>query len=110
MIKEYTSLGFMSGTSGDGVDASIISSDGNTKYEVIKDQFFEYESARLLIRVYSDQKQCKFLEKPTQILREYLLEDNQPCRTLKEMNQLTQSINIEKSFGRPIFHKSHPHL
>ena len=44
MIKEYTSLGFMSGTSGDGVDASIISSDGNTKYEVIKDQFFEYES------------------------------------------------------------------
>ena len=44
MSKEYTSLGFMSGTSGDGVDASIISSDGNTKYEVIKDQFFEYES------------------------------------------------------------------
>ena len=43
MIKEYTSLGFMSGTSGDGVDASIISSDGNTKYEVIKDQYFEYE-------------------------------------------------------------------
>ena len=44
MIKEYTSLGFMSGTSGDGVDASIISSDGNTTYEVIKDQYFEYES------------------------------------------------------------------
>ena len=44
MNKEYTSLGFMSGTSGDGVDASIISSDGNTKYEVIKDQYFEYES------------------------------------------------------------------
>ena len=43
MIKEYTSLGFMSGTSGDGVDASIICSDGNTKYEVIKDQYFEYE-------------------------------------------------------------------
>ena len=31
MSKEYTSLGFMSGTSGDGVDASIISSDGETK-------------------------------------------------------------------------------
>ena len=44
MSKEYTSLGFMSGTSGDGVDASIISTDGNTKYEVIKDQYFEYES------------------------------------------------------------------
>ncbi len=45
MIKEYTSLGFMSGTSGDGVDASVICSDGDTKYEIIKDQYFEYETA-----------------------------------------------------------------
>ena len=41
MGKIYTALGLMSGTSGDGVDASIISSDGNTTYEVIKDQYFE---------------------------------------------------------------------
>ena len=34
MNKEYTSLGLMSGTSGDGVDASIIKSDGNYKYKV----------------------------------------------------------------------------
>ena len=44
MSKEYTSLGFMSGTSGDGVDASIIYSNGDTYYEVIKDQYFEYEN------------------------------------------------------------------
>ena len=37
-MKEFTSLGLMSGTSGDGVDASIIISDGNSKYEVIKDK------------------------------------------------------------------------
>jgi len=43
MTKEYTSLGLMSGTSGDGVDASIIQSDGNTKYQVIKDKYFEYD-------------------------------------------------------------------
>ena len=43
MTKEYTSLGLMSGTSGDGVDASIIQSDGNTKYQVIKDQYFKYD-------------------------------------------------------------------
>ena len=32
----------MSGTSGDGVDASIIKSDGNFTYEVIMDEYFEY--------------------------------------------------------------------
>ena len=35
MTKEYTSLGLMSGTSGDGVDASVIQSDGDTKYKAI---------------------------------------------------------------------------
>ena len=34
MRKSYCSLGLMSGTSGDGVDASIIQSDGDTKYKV----------------------------------------------------------------------------
>ena len=44
MIKEYTALGLMSGTSGDGVDASIIQSDGQNKYKVILDKYFEYDS------------------------------------------------------------------
>ena len=33
MSQDYTSLGLMSGTSGDGVDASIIRSDGKSNYE-----------------------------------------------------------------------------
>ena len=44
MQKKYTSLGLMSGTSGDGVDASIVYSNGIDHYEVIKDQYFEYDS------------------------------------------------------------------
>ena len=44
MNEEYTSLGLMSGTSGDGVDASIIQSNGSSKYEVIKDKYYEYDS------------------------------------------------------------------
>ena len=43
MNKEYTSLGLMSGTSGDGVDASIIKSDGLSKYEVILNKYYEYD-------------------------------------------------------------------
>ena len=34
MGKIYTALGLMSGTSMDGVDASIINSDGNRQYSI----------------------------------------------------------------------------
>jgi anhydro-N-acetylmuramic acid kinase len=44
MDKIYTSLGLMSGTSMDGVDASMIFSDGNTgRITSIKNQYFEYD-------------------------------------------------------------------
>ena len=43
MEKIYTSLGLMSGTSMDGVDASIIKSNGENKYEVVLNQYFKYD-------------------------------------------------------------------
>ena len=49
MEKFYTSLGLMSGTSMDGVDASVIRSDGENNYEPIFDKYFEYDEL-----IYSD--------------------------------------------------------
>ena len=49
MEKFYTSLGLMSGTSMDGVDASVIKSDGENNYEPIFDKYFEYDEV-----IYSD--------------------------------------------------------
>ena len=34
----------MSGTSGDGVDASIIESNGTNQYQLIKDKYYEYDT------------------------------------------------------------------
>ena len=49
MEKFYTSLGLMSGTSMDGVDASVIKSDGENNYEPVFDKYFEYDEV-----IYSD--------------------------------------------------------
>ena len=43
MEKVYTSLGLMSGTSMDGVDISIIRSNGEDNYVPLFDEFFEYD-------------------------------------------------------------------
>ena len=44
MLKKYKSLGLMSGTSGDGVDASLLISNGKDNYESIKDKYYEYDN------------------------------------------------------------------
>ena len=42
MAKLYTTLGLMSGTSGDGVDLSVIKTDGIEFFEVIANSYHEY--------------------------------------------------------------------
>ena len=42
-MKSYCSLGLMSGTSADGVDASIIQSNGDTEYKVTLEKYFQYD-------------------------------------------------------------------
>ncbi len=41
--KLFTSIGLMSGTSMDGVDISIIQSDGQYQFYNILDKYFEYD-------------------------------------------------------------------
>ena len=44
MQEKLISLGLMSGTSGDGVDASLIETNGINQYKILKDKYFHYDS------------------------------------------------------------------
>ena len=43
MGKIYSAMGLMSGTSLDGVDVSIIETDGNREFSPILDRYYEYD-------------------------------------------------------------------
>ena len=110
MGKSYRSLGLMSGTSADGVDASIIQSDGDTKYEVILDKYFKYsqtiyENIHNLKDEINDSRDLKNLSKKIQSLEKEI--------TLFHVNVVNEIIKESKSnidfvgfHGQTIFHNA----
>tara|TARA_B100001123_G_scaffold435618_1_gene564490 strand:+ start:582 stop:1703 length:1122 start_codon:yes stop_codon:yes gene_type:complete len=71
MTKSYYSLGLMSGTSMDGVDASIIHTDGKSKYKVIQDKYFEYPKniCKNLIKLRDKIKKSQDLKKYKKLIK-----------------------------------------
>ena len=107
MSKEYTSLGLMSGTSGDGVDASIIRSDGVSKFEVIDNKYFEYDEKiyqnihNLKERLY-DIDDLKKLEKEINELKRKITLFH--AQVIKKFNNI--NIDIVGFHGQTIFHSA----
>ena len=108
MGKIFTAMGLMSGTSLDGVDVSIINSDGTRELSTILDRYFEYDEE--LIR-----KILKIREKITipQKLDEYLSEikDLERDITLFHAKAVKETLEISKTsidligfHGQTIFH------
>ena len=79
MGKLYTALGLMSGTSGDGVDVSVIDSDGNDQFNEVINKYFKY-----------DQKIYKTLH----YLRDKILKSNDLNINESEVNDLEREITI----------------
>ena len=110
MSKSFCSLGLMSGTSADGVDASIIQSDGDTEFEVILDKYFKYsqniyKNIHNLKDEINDSKDLKSLSKKIQPLEKEI--------TLFHANAVNEIIKESKSdidfvgfHGQTIFHNA----
>ncbi|MDC3187902.1 anhydro-N-acetylmuramic acid kinase [Candidatus Pelagibacter sp.] len=77
--KLYTSIGLMSGTSMDGVDISIIQSDGQYQFYNILDEYFEYDV----------ELQAELIR-----LRNLVLDENDLFKFSKELGNLERKITV----------------
>jgi len=110
MSKFFFSLGLMSGTSGDGVDASIIQSDGDTEYKVILDKYFKYnqniyDNIHSLKDEINDSKDLDNLSKKVQFLEKKitLFHANVVNETI---NEFKLNIDLIGFHGQTIFHNA----
>ena len=109
MGKIYTSMGLMSGTSLDGIDVSIIESDGKREYSPILNRYFEYDEEliqKLLdirAKISNFEKLNKYSEEIKALEREITLFH------VKAVNETvrasTSKIDLIGFHGQTIFHE-----
>ena len=114
MNKCYYSLGLMSGTSMDGVDASIIQSDGKTKYKAVLDRYFEYsKDIYENLTIFRDKiKNSKDLKKFSKELK--LIEKEITLFHAKAVGEILKKSKVNVDFvgfhGQTIYHNAQENI
>ncbi len=108
MTKEFTSLGLMSGTSGDGVDASVIKSDGETNYTAILNKYFQYNQD-ISDKIHELREKINISKNLEDFSEELnILEKEITLFHAKAVGEIIKDINIDfiGFHGQTIFHNS----
>ena len=110
MEKIYTAMGLMSGTSLDGVDVSIIETDGNEEYSSILDKYFEYDKEliqkllKIRAKITDFEELDKNLNEIKALEREITLFNS---KIVNETFKISKSkVDIIGFHGQTIFHDS----
>ena len=110
MGKIYKAMGLMSGTSLDGVDVSIIESDGNREFSSVLDRYFEYDKEliekilNIREKITNTDKLDKYSKEIKDLEREITLFNVEAVNKTLELSKF--SIDLIGFHGQTIFHDS----
>ena len=110
MGKIYTALGLMSGTSMDGIDASIISSDGDREYSIIVDKYYKYDEkfrdnlVHIRSKILTNEDLTSFENEIETLERELTFLHAKAAKDIVEKNDL--NIDFIGFHGHTLFHDS----
>ena len=110
MGKIYTAIGLMSGTSMDGVDLSVIRSDGEYEYTHILDKYFEYDEklhkklVNLRGQIFTQKDLIKFSEELKILEREITIFHIKIVKDIE--TKYRDKIDLVGFHGQTIFHDS----
>ncbi len=108
MGKIYKAMGLMSGTSLDGVDVSIIESDGNEEYSSILDGYFEYDNElyrkilKIRDKILSSEELFTYLGEINTLEREITLFNSRVVNEMLKKSKAT--IDLIGFHGQTVFH------